>query len=220
MSVHRRMSVLLGVGGALLASAGALLAVELALVGSGNDSLADERAGVAEERYSQAIRLAVVETWVPLFDRGVAQHHLARWDAATSDYREASALAPESARCMIHLNWSAALESGGDELASAEDLGGALARYQEAQIILGLVDCTESQSTASESLAQQWNESRQRLAGKQGATPPSEDPPPQGDDEDERQDALTEREQQAAEQRARAERSGDPAPGGSGQRTW
>ena len=123
MSVHRRMSVLLGVGGALLASAGALLAVELALVGSGNDSLADERAGVAEERYSQAIRLAVVETWVPLFDRGVAQHHLARWDAATSDYREASALAPESARCMIHLNWSAALESGGDELASAENLG-------------------------------------------------------------------------------------------------
>lgn len=214
MSARRRWAVVVGFLACVLSAAGGVLTWGLALVDVGNAELAAGRAGEAERHYSSAVGVAVVESWVPLFDRGVAKHHLSRWEAAAEDYRQASAVAPEGARCMIHLNWSGALEASGDELAAVEDLSGALARYQEAQLVLGLAECP----TDGGALSQQWSAARERLEGKKGATPQQPEPEPEGGDD--RAEALDEREQQAAEQRARAERQGDPAAGGSGQRTW
>lgn len=214
MTSRRRTAISLAVLGCLGIGAGGLLGVELLQLGLGNKALEAERADRAEEHYSSAAGLAIVEAWVPLFDRGVARHHLARWEAAADDYRRASTLAPESARCMIHLNWAETLEAGGDELAASDDLGGALAHYQEAQLVLGLAECPSTSS----SLSQLWSSARERLHEKQGASPPAPEPEPE--EGDERDDALRQREQQAAEQRARAEQRGDPSDAQGEQRTW
>ena len=203
---------------ALFAAAG-LLAAQWLLIALGQRQLAEERPDAAETTWSRAAAISVFNRWVPLFNRGIARYELARWEASADDFEAASRIAPEDAQCPIRLNWAAALEAGGDTLRESDDLASALARYQQAQLVLAATTCPEESASGGSSLADQRTEARQRLEEKQGAGAPQ--PPTNAEpDPDSRTERLDSREKQAAEQRARAGDQGDPNPSGEGERTW
>lgn len=201
-----------------LAAAG-LLAAQLLLVTIGLGHWESDRPDEAENAWSKAEAVSVLNRWVPLFNRGTARYSLARWDAAAEDFEAAARIAPEDAQCQIRLNWSLALEAGGDGLRE-NDPASALARYQEAQLVLAQTSCPDTPSANGQgSLSEQQNDSQSRLDGKRNAAP-AQQPTPQETDPDSRSKRLEAREKQAAEQRARAEESGSPTPAGKEEKTW
>lgn len=201
-----------------LAAAG-LLAAQLLLVTIGLGHWESDRPDEAENAWSKAEAVSVLNRWVPLFNRGTARYSLARWDAAAEDFEAAARIAPEDAQCQIRLNWSLALEAGGDGLRE-NDPASALARYQEAQLVLAQTSCPDTPSANGQgSLSEQQNDSQSRLDGKRN-TAPAQQPTPQETDPDSRSKRLEAREKQAAEQRAHAGESSSPTPAGKEEKTW
>lgn len=200
-------------------SAAGVLGWQLAWVETGNQAWNDDQAIEAVDRYDQAVPVAVVERWLPLYNRGVAQYSAEHWDASAADFKAAAALAPDAWQCPVHLNWSLALEAGADYYVAHEDLSGAVVRYQEAQVVLGVAPCNTTSDQATAQQEEQWREARERIEQKvSSGSPQSNDADPSDGDVDPDQ-ALSEREQQAQEQRQLAEDSATDQEGGT-ERTW
>lgn len=220
-SGRRRWLVWPGLTGAMLIGVAVLLGLQLVWVEAGTSAWRDSRHLEAQESYDRAYRISAVNRWVPLFNRGVANYELERWDAAAGDFEETARLAPPDAQCVVRLNWAHALEAGADYFLSTEDLPAALVRYNQAQIVLSLAQCPDDElSPGGGSLADEWNESRRRLEDKATDSPPPNQELDETDAESDAQDQLDERARQAQEQRQRAEdRVQDPGENG-GERTW
>lgn len=209
-----------GLVAALLLAAAGVLTFELGLVASGRAALEAGRAEAARQDFDAATRIAVIDRWVPVFNRGVANYHLERWDAAATDFEDAARSAPAEHQCAIRLSWAASLEAGGDYFRANDDEDAALIRYQQAQIVLAAAQCSDAQSGTTPSDADRQEEARTRLESKvtDGSPTTSRDTDAQAEVDPERE--LREREQQAQQQRQQAEDRAEGAGGGDGEKTW
>lgn len=217
-----------GVLAVLLLGIAGVLAVQVGSIQQGRSQWEAGQPDRAEASFGRAVDVAVVQRWVPYYDRGLARIELRRWDAAAADLESAASLAPPEQQCRVRLAWAAALEGGADTLADAEDVPGALLRYQQALAVLAVASCSEEDTAESadeeQPLADEWQESRQRLENKRSQgqrtwTPPPEQPPSTSDPQQE----LAERERDAAAERQQAEedrRGDDSSGGGAGEKTW
>lgn len=213
--------VLPGLLAAALLAAAIALSLQLAFLGAGNRAWQAHDNAHAEQHYTRAVGVSVLNRWIPVHNRGVARYGLRSWDAAADDFQTAASLAPTERQCTVRLNWALSLESGADALREADDIPGALVRYTQADVVLAEATCPDSPSPHGGTLQDAWNEARQRVELKKSEgsatwTPPEES---EGGDVD---DELDERAKQAQEERQRAEeqQGSEPVQGGSGERTW
>lgn len=179
----------------------------------------------AAEAHQRATTVNLVERWIAWYNLGVAHYDLARWDGAADDFEQAARLAPADAQCQVRLNWSAALEAGGDAMMAAGEPDGALARWAYAKVVLAEVNCAnaEARDADVDSLADQWDRARERLDSKTSGQPTQHDAQPDTRSEDPNaQDQLDERQQQAQQQRQQAQDAASQAggQGGPGERRW
>lgn len=224
MTRTRRRAHWLAVPGLLavaLLSAAAVLALQLVFLGAGNSAWQRHDNPEAERHYTRAMDVSVINVWIPVHNRGVARFGLQSWDAAASDFEAAAGLAPAERQCTVRLNWSLALESGADALRAADDVPGALVRYTQAEVVLAETTCPEDPAPGGGTLADDWNEARQRVETKKSDGASTWTPPEESDSADP-SDELDERSKQAQEERQRAEeqRGSEPVEGGSGERNW
>lgn len=212
-----------GLISAVLLLAAFILLLQLVFLTAGNAAYRDGDHLDAERQYSRAMKVSVLNRWVPPFDRGVARFELQRWDAASADFESAAALAPDDQQCPVRLNWSLALEMGADELRNAEDIPGALVRYMQAEVVLAETTCPDEMAAGGGTLADAWDEARQRVESKKTQGNATFNPPEESSGVENPLDELDERSQQAQEERQRSQdqQSGsEPVEGGSGERNW
>ncbi|RMB58335.1 hypothetical protein EAX62_14140 [Tessaracoccus antarcticus] len=206
-----------------LLAAALVLALQLLYLRAGNTSWQERDNTGAELQYSRSMSVSMVNKWIPVHNRGVARFELQRWDAAADDFQQAASLAPAERQCTVRLNWSLALESGADALRDADDVPGALVRYTQAQVVLADTTCPNEPAPGGGTLADAWNEARQRVESKTSEGNANWTPPEKSTTSEERTDELDERAKQAQEERQRAEEQGsgsEPVDGGSGERNW
>ena len=225
ISKQRRMHWLLvpGVVALVLLMAAGSLVLQLTFLGAGNTAWQVQKHGEAERQYSRSIGVSVLNTWIPVHNRGVARFGQARWDAAAEDFQQATGIAPAEWQCSIRLNWSLALESGADALREAEDMPGALVRYSQAEVVLADATCPDEPAPNGGTLSEDWSEARQRVESKKTDGNASWTPPAESSNTDDANEELDERAKQAQEERQRAEeqQSGsEPVEGGAGERNW
>lgn len=218
----RRWLVATMTPGLLLVAGAGWLAGQLGsvLLGVSQTTAGDHAA--AEGSFSAAERIGVVERWVAPFDRGVALYHQGQWDAASSSFERAAALAPSQSQCRVRLNWAWSLEAAAK--GAGDDPVSSLARLQQAQFILAAAPCqaddaapTDAEGKSGE-LEQQWNDTRERIDSESSAQPTEapDDPVVPKDNSEE----LANREQQAQEQRQQALDEATREESDDGQKNW
>lgn len=215
--------ILPGLVAAVLLTAAAVLALQLVFLAAGNTSWQQRDNAGAEQQYSRAMGVSVVNAWIPVHNRGVARYELQSWDAAADDFEQASVLAPSERQCTVRLNWSLALESGADALREADDVPGALVRYTQAEVVLAGATCPDEPAPGGGTLADAWSDARQRVESKKTEGNATWSPPEESSSSEDRADELDERAKQAQEERQRAEEQQtgtQPNDGGSGERNW
>lgn len=218
---RRRWLVWPGLICALLIGAAVLLGLQLAWVEAGTNAWREQRHLQAQQHFNRAEAISPVNRWLVVFNRGVANYELQRWDAAADDFEEAATLAPVDAQCVVRLNWAHSLEAGADYYLSTEDMAAALVRYNQAQIVLALAQCPEDQvSPSGGSLADEWGQSRRRLEDKITDSSPTHQETETDQSDADARDELDERARQAQEQRQRAEDRVQESTVGDGERTW
>ncbi len=215
--------VLPGLLAVALLVAAIVLALQLVFLNAGNSAWQDQDNADAEHQYTRSMNLSVLNKWIPVHNRGVARYDLKSWDASADDFEQAAALAPAERQCTVKLNWSLALESGADALREADDVPGALLRYTQAEVVLAGATCPDEPAAGGGTLADAWNEARQRVESKKTAGNATWTPPDETSSSEDLTDELDERAKQAQEERQRAEEQQtgtDPVEGGSGERNW
>lgn len=210
-----------GLLAAAMLAAAVVLALQLVFLDAGNAAWQRHDNTDAEHQYTRSMDVSLINEWIPVHNRGVARFGLQSWDAAAKDFEAAAALAPTERQCTVRLNWSLALESGADALRAADDVPGALVRYTQAEVVLAETSCPEEPAPDGGTLADDWNEARQRVETKKSDGASTWTPPEESDSTDP-SDELDERFKQAQEERQRAEeqRGAEPVEGGSGERNW
>lgn len=215
--------VLPGLLAAAMLAAAVVLAMQLLFLDAGNTAWQQRDNAGAEQQYTRAMDVSVINTWIPVHNRGVARFELSSWDAAAQDFEEAAALAPAERQCTVRLNWSLALESGADALREADDVPGALVRYTQAEVVLAAATCPDEPAPGGGTLADAWSEARQRVESKKSEGNATWTPPAETSGSQDRTDELDERAKQAQEERQRAQEQQtgtEPVEGGAGERNW
>ncbi len=215
--------VLPGFLAAVLLTAAVALALQLVFLNAGNTAWQQRDNAGAENQYSRATGVSMINKWIPVHNRGVARYELQSWDAAADDFEQASALAPPERQCTVRLNWALALESGADALREADDVPGALVRYTQAEVVLAGTTCGDEPAPDGGTLANAWSEARQRVESKKSEGNATWTPPEETSGSEDRADQLDERAKQAQEERQRAEEQQagtEPVEGGAGERNW
>lgn len=211
----------------VLLIAAAVLGFQLAAVQVGLSRTAAGDHAAAETAFAAAEGPAVVDRWVPPFDRGTAQYRLAQWDAAAASFERALAMAPLGAQCRVRLNWAWSLEAGADALAKT-DASGAMARLTQAQMILATAPCEDqpadgqADNAPAGSLEDQRNDTRNRLSEKAGQTQPPNDSDEQPSDAPppENSAKLSHRQQLAEQQRQQVMDQRGNTSDTDGEKTW
>ena len=215
--------VLPGLLAVALLGAAIIMALQLLFLNAGNSAWQEQNNADAEHQYRRSMNMSVLNKWIPVHNRGVARYELRSWDGAAQDFEKAATLAPATRQCTVRLNWSLALESGADALRDADDVPGALVRYTQAEVVLAGATCPDEPAPGGGTLADAWNEARQRVESKKTEGNATWTPPEETSGSEDLTDELDERAKQAQEERQRAEeqQSGtDPVEGGSGERNW
>ena len=214
--------VLPGLLAVALVAAAVVLVLQLVFLDAGNGAWQERDNARAERQYTRSMDVSVLNKWIPVHNRGVARFEQKSWDASASDFEQAAALAPAERQCTVRLNWSLALESGADALREADDVPGALLRYTQAQVVLADTTCPNEPAPGGGTLADAWNDARQRVESKQAEGNATWTPPEEPSDSQDKTDELDERAKQAQEERQRAEEQtgSEPVEGGSGERNW
>ena len=108
---------------------------------------------------------ALVEQWIPYFDRGDAKIGSNDLTGAVDDFEKALELAPADQRCTVGLNLASAWELLGDNYEQAGSHAGAAQLYANAQKVLdSLGDACQQSGQDAE---QQEEQQQQRLQQKQ-----------------------------------------------------
>ncbi len=215
--------VLPGLLAVALLVAAIVLALQLVFLNAGNSAWQNQDNADAEHQYTRSMNLSMLNKWIPVHNRGVARYELRSWDASADDFEQAAALAPAERQCTVKLNWSLALESGADALREADDVPGALLRYTQAEVVLAGATCPDEPAAGGGTLADAWNEARQRVESKKTEGNATWTPPDETSGSEDLTDELDERAKQAQEERQRAEEQQtgtEPVEGGSGERNW
>lgn len=128
-------------------------------------------------------QLNLVERWLAPFNQGVTRHGRGEWLEAAALYEEASATAPESARCRVLLNWSWALESAGDQADRAGQPEAAHRNWATAKEVLSRADgCDDGSSGLEPEDADRPSTSPTPTQAPPPSATPSSQPTDPGDD--------------------------------------
>lgn len=149
-SRRRRMLATSSVVMVLLIALTAKLATMLVAQALGSRAWEAGDAVGADRYFAVNQRFNLFERWIAPYDLGVAAQSRKEWQDASALYQQALKLAPDSARCRIVLNWTWALEAGGDEAKAAGDLDTAARFWRQAQTTLQQAgECDDGSSNNS-----------------------------------------------------------------------
>lgn len=197
----------------------------------------------AERHFATSGRFNLVQRWIAPFNRGVASYGQREWDQAARWFERSFAIAPESARCHVALNWTWSLEALGDELAQGGHDAEAAQRWSQAESVLAQASgCDDGRSSrqpepepqpsdepadgrdesdrTAGSERDQREATQQRIEEKTRGNRPEDQPEEEAPAAPDKAEQLADRNREAARIRQRdSDRSGEGSSDGP-RRTW
>ncbi len=152
---------------------------------------------VAASRYFAVNqRLNFGQRWIAPFNSGVVDYSRNNFGDAASWFEKSFALAPDSAKCKVALNWAWSLEASGDELAASGDDTTAGKKWKQAEGVLELaVGCDQSGASAAQPTAQPQDQDAKDDSTDSTQAPAEEDQDAknQADSQQDQRDATSKR---------------------------
>lgn len=155
---------------AILVAAGWLLSLSVS-AGSGISLYERGSYTVSAQTFEDLLEPALVERWIPYFDRGTALAADEEYVSAIDDFERALPLVPADRKCEVLVNLSLGWERLADGYAEAGYFAGAALLYQNAADVLSGESCTPpDQPVDGRDVGETLEEARARVEAKLGAS--------------------------------------------------